>query len=183
MKHYIAIDNGVTGSVCILDEAGALKYYGPTPVRKCLNYTKAKEFINRVIGTKLYDILKPYADNATLIIERPMITPQRWKASVSALRCDEATLIVLELLNISYEYVDSKQWQVPMLPKRSAAPGKAKKGATEEEKKALKKARAAYQKETKVLSLAVGQRLFPQATFKGDADAALIAEWARRQKL
>lgn len=183
MKYYIAIDNGVTGSICILNDIGELMMYEPTPVHRCLNYTKKKEFLNRVDGAELHRMLKPYADSCSLIIERPMVSPQRWKASVSAIRCDEATLIVLELLNISHQYVDSKEWQTSMLPKRPAPPGNAKKGASDDEKKSLKKKRAAYQAETKTLSLAVGKRLFPRVDFKKDADAALMAEYARKEKL
>ena len=183
MKYYISIDNGISGSICILNDIGELMMYEPTPIHRCLNYTKKKEFLNRVDGAELHRMLKPYADSCSLIIERPMVNPQRWKASVSAIRCDEATLIVLELLNISYQYVDSKEWQSTMLPKRSAPPGKAKKGASDEEKKLLKKKRTAYQAETKVLSLAVGKRLFPKVDFKKDADAALMAEFARIKRL
>lgn len=183
MKYYIAIDNGVTGSVCVINESGSLIIYEQTPTIKCLNYTKKKEFLNRVDGVELMAMLAPYADECSLIIERPMVNPQRWKASVSAIRCDESTLIVLEMLNISYQYVDSREWQVKMLPNRPAPPARAKKGTSDEEKKLLKKKRTAYQAETKTLSLAVGKRLFPTIKFKKDADAALMAEWCRREKL
>ena len=73
--------------------------------------------------------------------------------------CLEATIIVLELLKIPFEYIDSKAWQRELLPK----------GLRKEE---LKKA-----------SLDVGRRLFPQidwTKFK-DADGLLIAEWGRRK--
>jgi hypothetical protein len=193
MKVTIAIDNGVSGSICILSASGKLLHYGPTPVRKCLNYTKVKEYLNRVDGVALRAILEPYAQGeATVVIERPMLNPLRWKASVSALRCDEATLVVLETLGLSYHYVDSRQWQTPMLPKRSAVPAvpKLPKLASKEEKvqndkfkAARKKRMAEYNKETKALSLAIGQRLFPGIVFKGDADAAVMCEWARREDL
>ncbi len=183
MKYYIGIDNGVSGSICVLDEDGKVELYEPTPVIKCLNYTKVKEYINRVDGIMLYNMLEPYEDKeVTVCIERPMVNPQRWKASVSAIRCDEATLINLEALDLPYRYVDSKEWQKEMLPTRPE-PKRAFKGATDAEKKLLKKQRTAYQAETKTLSLAVGKRLFPKLDFEKDADAALIAEWARRNNL
>jgi len=184
MKYYIGIDNGVTGSICVLDENGSVKLYEPTPIIRCLNYTKAKEYISRVDGNALYDMLQYYEEcgEVTVCIERPMINPQRWKASVSAIRCDEATRINLEALGLSYQYIDSKEWQREMLPKRTE-PKRAFKGATDEEKTLLKKKRAAYQAETKTLSLEVGKRLFPKLDFKKDADAALIAEWARKNNL
>ena len=183
IKYFLGIDNGITGSVALLDENGTVLLYEPTPTQKCLNYTKVKEYINRLDGVEFFSIFEEYMDKqVTVCIERPMINPQRWKASVSAIRCDEATLINLEALGFSYQYIDSKQWQKEMLPSRTE-PKRAFKGATDEEKAALKKQRAAYQAETKTLSLAVGKRLFPKVDLKKDADALLIAEWARRNNL
>jgi hypothetical protein len=182
LKYYIGIDNGVTGSICILNENGQCLHYGPTPVKQTLNYTKEKEYISRVVVKDLVDILQPYAKEATLILERPMLNPLRWTASVSAIRCDEATRGVIEALGIKMIYVDSREWQTPMLPNRKAIPRLAK-GATEDQKKAQKKLTAVFALETKQLSLMTAQRLFPQITFKKDGDAALIAEWARRNNM
>jgi len=182
MKYYIGIDNGVTGSICILDEDGNCLKYFPTPVKKTLNYTKAKEYINRVVVRELAEKLQPYTKTATVVLERPLVNPGRWKATISAIRCDEATRGVIEALNAKLIYVDSKEWQTALLPKRKPI-SRATKGASNEEKAILKKQRAAYQTETKTLSLSVGQRLFPNVIFKKDADAALIAEWARRNNL
>lgn len=182
MKYFIGIDNGVTGSVCILNEDGVCIHYFPTPVQKTLNYTKAKEYINRVVVRELAEKLQPYAKTATVILERPLVNPGRWKATVSALRCDEATRGVLEALNAKIIYVDSKEWQTPMLPNRKAVP-RLPKGSTDAAKKSNKAAKVAFNKETKDLSLMVSQRLFPTVLFKKDGDAALIAEWARRNNL
>jgi len=182
MKYTIAIDNGVTGSICIMDEQGQILVYAPTPVFKSLNYTKAVGYSSRIDSQRLIGLLKPYGQNCTVLLERPMVNPQRWAASVSAIRCDEATRSIIELLGLKLIYVDSKEWQTPMLPTRPAIP-KAKKDATPAEKKALKAKRAAFTLETKALSLAAGQRLFPGVEFKKDADAALLAEWGRREKL
>jgi len=193
MKYFIGIDNGVTGSICVLDADGNCLLYIPTPVVKCLNYTKAKEMINRVVVRDLADALQPYAKTATVLLERPLVNPGRWKATVSAIRCDEATRGVLEALKAKLIYVDSREWQTSMLPKRPAPPRPAprlKKNATDVEiaintdaKKARKKAMTVYTKEGKDLSLLTAQRLFPTVTFKGDGDAALIAEWARKENL
>ncbi|RLB93544.1 MAG: hypothetical protein DRH26_03615 [Deltaproteobacteria bacterium] len=182
MKYFIGIDNGVTGSICILDENGNCLEYFPTPVQKTLNYTKAKEYVNRVTVRALAEMLTPYAKTATVILERPMVNPLRWKASISAIRCDEATRGVLEALGTKLIYVDSREWQTPMLPKRKAV-ARLPKGSTAEEKKINKAAKAAFKTETKSLSLMVANRLFPTIDFKKDGDAALIAEWARRNNL
>jgi len=181
--HYIGIDNGVTGSVCVLDERGRLLFYGPTPVEKRQNYTKKKCMFNRVVGRQLAEILRPYAGSSSIALERPVTSARMgWNTIQSGLRCDEATIVVIEVLGMRYEYVDSRQWQKVMLPSLES-PKKAPPGATAEEKKAIKLRNAQLKKQTKILSLEMGRRLFPETKFKGDADAALIAEWARRTKL
>jgi hypothetical protein len=111
-----------------------------------------------------------------------MINPLRWKASVSAIRCDESTRGVLEALGAKLIYVDSKEWQTPMLPNRKAVT-RLGKDATIAEKAAQKKLTVAFASETKELSLMTAQRLFPSIIFKKDGDAALIAEWARQNNL
>ncbi len=88
----------------------------------------------------------------------------RFQASVSAARSLEATLCVIEDLGIPHLYADSRQWQGALLPKGVQ-------GAPE-----LKKA-----------SMDIGLRLFPDQEKvirkHKDADAILIAEWARREQL
>jgi len=180
-KYYIGIDNGVTGSVAVVDELGELLLYMPTPVREVLNYTKAKAMIKRLDGELLYEKLKPYT-NATVVLERPMVNPMRWKASVNALRCDEATLLTIERLGARHMYCDSRDWQRVMLVGLKVA-ARAPKGSTPAEKKAIKASNAKLKSQTKKLSLAQGQQLCPNEKFVGDADALLIAEWARRTKL
>ena len=182
MKYFIGIDNGITGSICVLNENGVCLLYVPTPTQKTLNYTKAKEYVTRVVVRELAELLNPYAKDATVILERPMINPGRWSASVSAIRCDEATRGVIEALNAKLIYVDSKEWQTPMLPNRKAIT-KLNKACTVEERATNKKQKTAFAAETKELSLLTAQRLFPNVIFKKDGDAALIAEWARRNNL
>jgi hypothetical protein len=96
-------------------------------------------------------------------VERPYVNPQGFKASVSALRALEATLICIEFAGISYQYVDSRDWQKVMLPKGCKGP------------------------ELKSASMNLGCRLFPKFVdnikHHKDADSLLIAEWARRYRL
>jgi len=182
VKYYIAIDNGVTGSCAVLDEDGQCLEYWPTPVEKTLNYTKVVAYISRVRGDILLERLRPYVENATVVIERPLVNPQMFKATVSAIRCDEATRTILEMLKVKFIYVDSKQWQKEMLPSRTAIP-RLPKDATAMEKKERKAKANAFKLETKSLSLSVAQQLFPSVTFKKDGDAILMCEWSRRNKL
>jgi hypothetical protein len=87
-----------------------------------------------------------------------MVNSARFSASMSAVRCLEATLIAIEEVGFSYQYVDSKEWQKLLLPKGL-------KGSDE-----LKKA-----------SFDVGKRMFPTLAIKKDADGLLIAEYLRRK--
>lgn len=155
----IGIDNGVTGTVAILSRMGRLKLYMPMPVIKELSYTKTKQHISRISHASLSTILRTWKDkdkHCICYIERPMLNPGRFKASVSALRALEATLVVLEQLRIPYRYIDSKEWQGALLPKGLAG------------------------NELKKAAVDVARRLFPNVKTK-DADGLLIAEYARRQ--
>ena len=159
---FIGIDNGTTGTIAILD--GDTTIFVETPVFETLGYQKSKvRHINRVDVPALKKLLEQYNPLTTrVVIERPMINVMRFQASISAARSLEATLIVLEALRFGYEYVDSGHWQKALLPAGV-------KGAPN-----LKKA-----------SKEIGLRMFPmhEEIIKkhGDADALLIAEWARRR--
>ena len=158
MKNYLGIDNGVTGSIgIILDNQ---YFYFKTPIKKELSYTKTKQWLNRIDFDRLKKDLS-ILNIHLAIMERPMINPLRWKASMSAMRALEATQIALEQLKIPYQWLDSKEWQKAMLPAGL-------------EKEELKEA-----------SLQIGKRLFPNIKWDDfdDADGILIAEYARRKSL
>ncbi len=159
MKTYIGIDNGVSGAVGIIHPD--FTQWSAMPVRSEQNYTKAKKNITRVdwIGLKFILGIDGIGNDVLAVIERPMVNPGRFQATISAVRCLEATLIVLEELVIPYLYIDSKKWQKTQLPS----------GLVKEE---LKKA-----------SLDIGRRLWPSIAFKPDADAMLIARHAQQSNL
>ena len=160
----IGIDNGISGSIGVLSTDKNIAEFIFPPVKSEQNYTKTKKNITRIDYPKLVEYFTKYAewpDGVHVMLERPMVNPGRLQATFSALRAMEATLIMLEQLCLSYEYMDSKAWQKLLLPQGT-------KGSDE-----LKKA-----------SHDIGIRLFPQ--FKdaiekqGDADGLLIAEYCRR---
>jgi len=158
-KAYIGIDNGVTGSLGIITDNYSKQI--PTPVKKEQSYTKAKQNITRIQVNELETILKEFKDTDCLIVlERPMVNPGRFKATVSALRALEATLCTIEQLELPYLYIDSKEWQKNLLPKGV-------KGAP-----ALKQ--ASHDK---------GKQLFPYIKQKGDYDGILIAYYAKINNL
>jgi len=155
---YIGIDNGVTGSIGIISDSGETEFYH-VPTKNELSYTKAKKFIDRIDWFELKFILNKPDEVKMVAIERPMVNPGRFAATQSSMRALESVLIVVEYLNLPFEYLDSKGWQKEMLPS----------GLKGEE---LKKA-----------SLQIGKRLFPQFSdqYKKDADGILIAEYIRRK--
>jgi len=166
---YVGIDNGVSGSIAILTSSGEVLAYAPTPVKKDLNYTKKKAYVNRVDVGQLRHLFEEWfqchpVDEIRVFLERPMINPGRWMASCSAMRCLEATLIALESKGIGLTgYMDSKPWQKEMLPAGLRGD------------------------ELKEASRQVGSRKWPhlakQIAKQKDADALLIAEYARRKQL
>jgi hypothetical protein len=163
MKYYIGIDNGVSGSIGVVSTDADFKpLMMKTPVFSQQNYTKKKGNITRINTTELKEILMEFSENCFLFIERPMVNPTRFKATTSALRALEASLIVIESLGIPFSYIDSKEWQKAMLPAGI-------KGSAE-----LKKA-----------SVEIACRLFPHLSdiFKKqtDGDGILIAEYAKRK--
>lgn len=165
-KLYIGIDNGVTGTIAWVGD-GVESTIIETPVIKEQSYTKAKNIITRIDHVKLrkilVDVLGTVApSDAIAVIERPMINAVRFKASISAARSLEATLCVVENLGIPHMYADSKDWQRKMLPAGTVGTP-----------------------ELKMASRDIGIRLFPSQEKlirkHKDADAMLIAEWARRE--
>jgi hypothetical protein len=98
------------------------------------------------------------ANECIAIIERPMINPTRFKASISAARSLEATQIIFESLGIPYMFIDSREWQKAELPKGYEGP------------------------ELKKASMDIGCRLFPDKAElikkHKDADGLLIAHYA-----
>lgn len=152
-KAFIGIDNGVSGTIGIITGDGkALSVKTPTKIEQ--SYTKAKAKITRIDVVALKELLSKYSIQSRVIIERPMVNPGRFKATVSALRALEATICVLEALHLPFEYTDSKEWQKVLLPK----------GCSGDE---LKKA-----------SLDIGNRLYPNLNLKHeDRDGMLIAHY------
>lgn len=159
MKTYIGIDNGVSGTIGVIEPNYVT--FIQTPVKSEQNYTKTKGNVTRIDGVVLMEYLNGLS-SCMVLIERPMVNPKRFKATTSALRALEATLVVLEALQLPYQYIDSKEWQRELLPKGV-------KGSDE-----LKKA-----------SKDIGIRLFPKhkelIEKHGDADGLLIAEYCKRK--
>ena len=169
---YIGIDNGATGTIGIISNRGYYMY--ETPVEKRLNYTKKKQFISmldifefqKMIYAFIADCVIGSGDQKSMIavIERPLVNPSMFTATMNAVRLMQSQITILEMMGISYMFIDSKEWQRVMLPEGT-------KGTPE----------------LKLASKDVGIRLFPDCrdiiTKHKDADGLLIAEYARRKGL
>jgi hypothetical protein len=167
---YVGVDNGVSGSVAAVNETGSRSVVASTPTFSEQDYVKAKQNVTRVDTGDLHNwfqdvIVATYGGTGKVrvVLERPMIFPGRFRATLSAIRAWEATLIVLAEFPWPRIVVDSRGWQKEMLPQGCKGP------------------------ELKVASVQVGCRLFPDHADwiqdQGDADSLLLAEYARRNKL
>jgi hypothetical protein len=156
-KTYAGIDNGVTGSIGVIAPDGTHAFIA-TPTIKCQSYTKEVQYIHRIDWRSL---LENMPKDAFVLLERPMVNPRAFTATQSALRALEATIIVLEMLDIEYKYIDSKEWQREFISSAISGHDQMKKASME-----------------------IGINLFPSnAGFirkHGDADGLLIGEYARR---
>lgn len=157
---YIGIDNGVSGSIGILGAAEGARFFR-TPIHKERSYTKDEKHISRLDVPAFRKMVAGFPKDTLVLLERPMVNPQRFAASMSAMRAMEATLIVLEENDYFLRYVDSKEWQSALLPKIVGSD------------------------ELKAASLAKGGELYPalKTKFKSDADSLLIAHWAKAADL
>ena len=170
---YCALDNGVSGSVGWVNETGSSSGAFSMPIFSEQDYVKKKQNVTRINTRELHrslcdvgEISAPggkYDMNVRIILERPFVNPGMWRATLSAIRAWEATLIVLAEFLWPRIVVDSRGWQKEMLPQGCKGP------------------------ELKVASVQIGCRLFPDHSdwikCQGDADSLLLAEFARRNKL
>jgi hypothetical protein len=171
---YIGIDNGISGSIGVIDDNG-VAYQFATPILRTLNYQKTKvKYISRIDVYAFRSILKNILEQSNssspettikCLIERPMVNPMRFEATTSALRALEATLIVLEDFNIGFDYIDSKEWQKAILPYISVADKKD------------------FPAKLKMVSKQVGMRKYPNIDWENfkDADGVLIADYCQQK--
>jgi hypothetical protein len=158
-KIFIGLDNGVTGSIGIIQPE--VYSFMKTPVFSELNYTNSKkQNITRIHYKRLKELFASAGEPRMVIIERPMVNPTRFMASASALRAFEATLICIQELSYPFEVIDSRKWQSELLPKGCKG------------------------QELKTASMQIASQMWPEFTDgihkHGDGDGLLIAEYARR---
>src|SRR5689334_18622755 len=106
VKTYIGIDNGSTGSIGIIREDGKV-IFGTIPNKKEQSYTKKEQSVTRVDVIELTKVLERECGrnnglnhtSVFILIERPLVNPGMFKATLSAMRALEAVLNTVEMLN------------------------------------------------------------------------------------
>lgn len=117
----IGIDNGATGSIASWIVNDNIIDFIETPSKHELNYQKEISYIDRIDFSKLKTWIESKIEytkilyqrdiKCLVVMERPMVNPQRFESSLNAVRAFESVLIILNLLNLSYLIIDSKKWQ------------------------------------------------------------------------
>lgn len=165
-KCYIGIDNGISGTIGIL--RGDKSSFFKVPTFFGQDYVKTKKNVTRIDFISLASLLDKIVASSLetfIIMERPMINPRRFSATVSAARSMESVLIVVDLLKarhkIHFRWVDSKEWQSRIFPK-----------GTKGDK-------------TKLRSMQIGSKKYPQHSElivkHKDADGLMLAEFCRNE--
>lgn len=163
----VGVDNGVSGGLAFIDMTGVPVVFN-TPVFETFGYQKAAKTFHRFDHKQFRNIMFGFFPEGIqkfhFVIERPMVMPARFEATVSALRCYEATLVAIEshFPGSSFETIDSRVWQKAMLPTGIKGP------------------------ELKKASMQRGIELFPGCADwilkQKDADPLMIMEFARRNR-
>lgn len=163
---YVACDNGISGSFAWVNEDCSESGVMTTPTFVEQDYTIKKQNVTRVDFKQVFAWFNENhlnGSSARIVMERPFVNPMMFRATLSAIRAWEATLIAIYDLQLPRIVIDSKKWQKAMLPAGC-------KGT-----------------ELKAASVQVGKRLFPDHSdwidAQKDADSLLLAEFARRNKL
>ena len=133
-RTYVGIDNGVTGSISILNKGWMVCY--PMPVKKTKNYQKGEGgYIHRVDRHELIDIFRSrnlIGNDVCFMVERPMVNPGRTFATYSALRSFEVLLTVLEEFDLKFVVVDSREWQGYLVSRKISGDSDDLKGQSKE---------------------------------------------------
>lgn len=103
-----------TYSQTVLDFTQEVKYFDRLDWNKTLNW------FNHILNDVKNNYIKECDLNVAIVLERPMINPERFKQSIIAVRAFEALIIVLEILHFEYTVIDSKKWQHHFFGKNTA---------------------------------------------------------------
>tara|TARA_R110001606_G_scaffold358238_1_gene509822 strand:+ start:312 stop:974 length:663 start_codon:yes stop_codon:yes gene_type:complete len=121
----VGIDNGTSGAMCVL-KAGCAHTFKPnvqhfwrTTSKEVRNYQIEEKYTTRLDVPAMIESLMPFTrlESVVAVLERPLVNPSKHTATLCAVRCFEAQLVVLEHLGIPYRFIDSREWQGALLPR------------------------------------------------------------------
>lgn len=157
----VGIDNGVSGALAIISEAGMGIVWTPMPT---VTARKGREVDVVAVWQWLFDETGQKPTDATYIIEEPGGS-KSVKAAVSMAASFHALRGMLAVKRCRMERVTPQRWQRDMIPGRKAGESKAR---------AYEAARRLWPGESWLASSKC------RTPHDGAIDAALIAEWYRR---
>lgn len=180
-KYVLSIDNGTTGSFCIMDiKTKEVVAFVSVPTFKIDKWTKAKKdkktghFTVVDVQQLKYALLnlpiEINGENIKCYIERPAVGFSGWGiwTSLSGMAAWVAVQYALREFKIPYETVDSKEWQSHLIPQAMGVNNKAymKKLKAGERNKLLKEA-----------SDKLAKKLYPKGIYpkSGDGDSVNMA--------
>jgi len=163
--YVIGIDNGVTGTICVLTGDGRFISWHKTPTFDYTDYSKRGRVMRRIQKEELALILAPYVQtNMKVFLEYPFTgngDSMFNRAIFSAGWSFGDTVDVMEKLKIGFEVLPAVRWQQVMLPDV--------KGRMQLKKASRDRAKMLFPK----LVLPAGE----------DGDAVLMSEYCRRSGL
>ncbi len=188
--YILGIDNGVTGSLALMDHTGKVIFHAPVPVYKEHKWTKPKKQKLKTKTKIVYDeitmidvdalqrMLVKYTSTISDIhayVERPAISyAAAWsmKTSISAAMSWAYVVYVLKKLQIPRTDLDSKEWQHQLIPEASG----------EKNKEYMKTLKAGERnKLLKEAAYDLAKTLYPalNSKDKGFGDSICICEYGR----
>lgn len=188
----LGIDNGISGSLTLMDPKGNVVLFTHVPTYKEVKWTKAKtkktksgtkttpEYMTLIDIDALQRVLATYTSSLSDVhcfLERPAISyAAAWsmKTSISAAISWAYVTFVLKKLRIARTDIDSKEWQKELIPEATGAKNK-------EYMKTLKAGER--NKLLKEASDMFAQSICPKFKPKelGDGDSICICEYGRRK--
>lgn len=190
MTYILGIDNGITGSIALMDQNGKVIYHAPVPVYKERKWTKPKKQKLKTKTKIVYDeitvididalqrMLVTFTSQTSDIhafVERPAISyAAAWsmKTSISAAMSWAYVIYVLKKLQIPRTDLDSKEWQHQLIPEASG----------EKNKEYMKTLKAGERnKLLKEAAYDLAKTLYPKLNSKdkGAGDSICICEYGR----
>lgn len=188
----LGIDNGISGSIALMDPKGKIVFYEHVPVYSEQKWTKAKvkklktgikvqhDKITLIDVERLQSMLVKYTSvipDIHCFLERPAISyNSKWgmHTAVSASMSWAYVVYVLKRLKIARTDIDSKEWQKELIPEATGSHNK-------EYMKTLKAGeRNSLLKEA---SYMFAQGICPKfkSNDPGDADSICLCEYGRRK--